>query len=106
MQAGCGRGRGQTYERTETLLYCRHDGQPAGKLRGDGQFPRRQDDSLKVGDPLLNEVEKVFADGSFKGTVSQEMPESAALRWKYPPFLSLGKVRWTSTKNVGWLSRQ
>ena len=77
----------------------------------DGMTAARKWEGLAWQNPLLDEVEKVFADGSFKGTFSREMPEknvisTAAARWKYPRFPSLGKARWISTRNDGWSSGQ
>ena len=41
----------------------------------DGTTAARKWEGLAWQNPLLDEVEKIFADGSYRGTFSKQMPE-------------------------------
>ncbi|WP_373514548.1 hypothetical protein, partial [Persicitalea sp.] len=75
----------------------------------DGTTAARKWEGLAWQNPLLDEVEKVFADGSFRGTFSQEMPEKHGVSVEIPtvPIARKGKVdihqkRWVVERTIGW----
>ena len=78
--------------------------------RYDGTTAARKWEGLAWQNPLLDEVEKVFADGSFRGTFSQEIPEKHGISVEIAktPIARKGKVdihqkRWVVERTIGWM---
>ena len=64
---------------------------------------------LALHNTLLDDVQKVFADGTFKGTFSREMAEKHGISVEIPsvPIARKGKVeihqkRWIVERTIGW----
>jgi hypothetical protein len=75
----------------------------------DGTTAARKWEGLAWQNPLLDEVETVFADGTFRGTFSQEMLEKHGIEVEIPtvPIARKGKVdihqkRWVVERTIGW----
>lgn len=77
--------------------------------RYDGTTAASHWGGLALRNTLLDDVQKVFADGTFKGTFSREMAEKHGISVEIPaiPIAKKGKVvihqkRWIVERTIGW----